>query len=501
MDVLVVADRLEDAGRERAVQFERELVGVDVGQDIGQVASIERDRRAVTLDRGLDLADEVADLGIGADGDPGLAVGRDLELDDVRRLVGDQGRRPDGAQELLAIEDGPRGVALRHDLLVVRELAVDEPADQVDPVEVEEDLVPAAGEHDLDRVVDIGQDPGQLVERPGRDDHARLGDGVEDRDGLDRDPVVVGGGERQLVALEPGQDAGQDRPCLVAGGRERRLGQGLAHDVLGDPRGRPLAGRADGREFVRVDPLDVGLEPAAAQVERVARPESEIDPVAGRQRVDQVGQQLCRDRRRAIDLDLARDPVDDPDLEVGGGQLEPGVLRLEQDVGQDGERAPVRDGATDDRQAARQVLLHDREFHVGLTPVRGSSRGSADRVGGRAGCRGFDSRRGRAGSVVVGIFSLSSHPVITVVMVWTRWTDVLRSRLNGRWTTGRAQWTRWRSPVVRRRTESGRSRCAARNLSRDRPALHREEAGGPRPTWQMSTCEHGFPPIPCRYPP
>src|SRR6185436_322836 len=32
----------------------------------------------------------------------------------------------------------------------------------------------------------------------------------------------------------------------------------------------------------------------------------------------------------------------------------------------------------------------------------------------------------RAGSVVVGIFSLSSHPVITVVMVWTRWTRVLR---------------------------------------------------------------------------
>ena len=90
------------------------------------------------------------------------------------------------------------------------------------------------------------------------------GTGVEDRDGLDRDPVVVGGGQGQLVALEPGQDAGQDRPGLVAGRREGRLGQGLAEDVLGDPRRRPLAGRADRRELLGVDALDVGLEPAAA---------------------------------------------------------------------------------------------------------------------------------------------------------------------------------------------------------------------------------------------
>ena len=166
---------------------------------------------------------------------------------------------------------GPRRVALGHDLLVVRELAVDEAADQVDAVEVEQDLVAAAGQDDLDRVVDVGQDPGELVERPGRDDDARLGDGVEDRDGLDRDPVVVGGGERQLVALEPGEDAGQDRPGLVAGGREGGLGQGLAQDVLGDPGGRSLAGRPDRRELVGIDALDVGLEPAAAEVRACRR--------------------------------------------------------------------------------------------------------------------------------------------------------------------------------------------------------------------------------------
>ena len=118
---------------------------------------------------------------------------------------------------------------LRQDLLVVRELAVDQPADEVDALEVEQDLVLGRGEDDLDRVVGVGEDPRQLVERPCRDRRrSSPSTGVEDRDRLDRDPVVVGGGERQLVALEPGQDAGQDRPGLVAGGRERRSRRGPA---------------------------------------------------------------------------------------------------------------------------------------------------------------------------------------------------------------------------------------------------------------------------------
>ena len=113
VDVVVVADGLEDARRERAVEFEGELVGVDVRQDVGEVAGVERDRRAVAFDRGLDLADVVADLGVGADRDPALAVAADLELDDVRRLVGDERGRSDRPQELLAIEDRPGRVARR----------------------------------------------------------------------------------------------------------------------------------------------------------------------------------------------------------------------------------------------------------------------------------------------------------------------------------------------------------------------------------------------------
>ena len=318
---------------------------------------------------------------------------------------------------------------------------------------MEQDLVAAAGQDDLDRVVDVGQDPGQLVERPGRDDDARLRDGVEDRDGLDRDPVVVGGGEGQLVALEPGQDAGQDRPGLVAGRRERGLGEGPAQDVLGDPRGRPLAGRVRmaGNSSASMPLMWVSNRPQR-RWSVVARPELEVDPVAGRQRVDEVGQQLGRDGRRAVGLDLARDPVGDPDLEVGRGQLEPGVLGLEQDVGQDRQGAPVGHGATDDRQAARQVLLHDREFHVGLTPRCRGRAADAARVGGAGRRRSVAPRsRDRAvGSWVSSLYLLTPSSPSSWCGHGGRSRSAPFADAGGR--AGRRRWTGGSASGSRRRT-------------------------------------------------
>ncbi len=58
-------------------------------------------------------------------------------------------------------------------------------------------------------------------------------------------------------------------------------------------------------------------------------------------------------------------PVGDADLEVRRGQLEAGVLGPQEDVGEHGQGAPAGDRPRDHREAAGQVLLHDREFHVG----------------------------------------------------------------------------------------------------------------------------------------
>ena len=98
--------------------------------------------------------------------------------------------------------------------------------------------------------------------------------------------------------------------------------------------------------------------------------ELEVDPLARREAGDDVGQQPGRDGDRAVGLDLARDPVGDPDLEVRRRQLEAGVLGPDEDVGEDRQRAPARHRAADDRQAAGEVLLHDRDVHERFTPGR-----------------------------------------------------------------------------------------------------------------------------------
>ena len=95
--------------------------------------------------------------------------------------------------------------------------------------------------------------------------------------------------------------------------------------------------------------------------------------------------------RRAVGLDLARHPVDEPDLEVGRGQAEAAVLGLEEDVGEDGQGASIGDRPAHDREAAGQVLLHDRELHVRSTPRAGRVREVA-----REGCAAQGSRLPRS---------------------------------------------------------------------------------------------------------
>src|SRR5205085_5228959 len=98
VDVAIVADRFEDTGREGAVELEGELVRVDVREHIGEEPGVERDRRAVPLDRRLHPTDVVPDLGVRTDGDRRIAIEPDAELDDVRRLMRYQRRRPNGSK-------------------------------------------------------------------------------------------------------------------------------------------------------------------------------------------------------------------------------------------------------------------------------------------------------------------------------------------------------------------------------------------------------------------
>ena len=187
-------------------------------------------------------------------------------------------------------------------------------------------------------------------------------------------------------------------PGLVARGGEGDLGQGPPQDLLADPGRRPLAGRRNRGELVGVDPAEVGLEAAAAEVEPVAVAELQVDALV-RERVDDVREEPRRDRDRSVGLDLAGNPVGDPDLEVRRRELQPGVLGAEQDVGEHRQRAPARHRVADDREAAGEVLLDDRQVHGRVTP--GERGGRRRRVG----------RAGPAGGLMVGlIFARTSSP-------------------------------------------------------------------------------------------
>ena len=293
---------------------------------------------------------------------------------------------------------------------------------------------------------------------------ASTGSRIVDRP--DGDPVVVRGGERQLAALEPGEDAGQDRAGLVARGGEDRLLEGVLQDLLGDPRRRPLAGGLDRRELLGVDALDVGREAAAAEVEGVGALELEVDLLRGRQAAHEVGEEAGRDGGGAVGLDLAGDPVGDPDLEVRRGQLEAGVLGPEQDVGQHGQGAAAGDRPRDDREAARQVLLHDREFHVGLSPGR-----AVRPAAGPAGSRRWSD----------GTYLSSHHHRHIAVETGDRRCSAVR----------RSAWTRRRSPWTatldrgRRAADGGRigvRRRRVRGGSRRAIAHDSVPAGGREPT-------------------
>jgi hypothetical protein len=98
---------LNTPGDNGPVELERELLGVDVRQHVGQVAGVERDRRLVALDRRLDCPDVVADLGVGADSDARIAVAADLSLTMFADSWAINAAGRTARRKLLAIEDRP----------------------------------------------------------------------------------------------------------------------------------------------------------------------------------------------------------------------------------------------------------------------------------------------------------------------------------------------------------------------------------------------------------
>ena len=107
-----------------------------------------------------------------------------------------------------------------NNLLEVRELSLDQPAHQHGVAKLELQLVLCWCEGDLYEIFDIGEKAQQLGVRAGWHDQACLWCRFGEWRTSNSDAVVVGGGERCLLAGELGQHACENRPRLVTGGGE-----------------------------------------------------------------------------------------------------------------------------------------------------------------------------------------------------------------------------------------------------------------------------------------
>ena len=102
-------------------------------------------------------------------------------------------------------------------LVVVRELTIDQARAQDIAPDLEHDLVLAHRNRDLVRVAG---EPLELLQRARRDVGLEAGvDGGFQRRDLHRQPIGVGGHHAQLGPAHGDQDAGEDRACLVTRGR------------------------------------------------------------------------------------------------------------------------------------------------------------------------------------------------------------------------------------------------------------------------------------------
>ena len=147
-----------------------------------------------------------------------------FDADHVRAVARKERHGADCLREL-ASRDPDRGRALTGDnLCVVWILAVDEPRGELGAAGAEEDLIAGFGDDDLYLPRLTLENPRQLGQGSSRNDETRLqlrrsGGGQLP----DRQPVAVGGGQRQALALDLHQHAREHRPRLVGRGGHLRL--------------------------------------------------------------------------------------------------------------------------------------------------------------------------------------------------------------------------------------------------------------------------------------
>src|SRR5581483_5966852 len=132
-------------------------------------AAVEGDLRLWAFHAGVDLTVVVAHFGgrgghVQAAGRQLLGAGRDLQLDDHRVVAREDRGGPGGPQEVAGVQHHARRGVAGDDLLVVGELTLDQPRDDLRFRRLEQYLVLVRRGRDLHRLLVVAENARQLAQ-------------------------------------------------------------------------------------------------------------------------------------------------------------------------------------------------------------------------------------------------------------------------------------------------------------------------------------------------
>ncbi len=351
------------------VELEAHLLGLAVLQAVEHVVGVEGDVRLAALEVDVHLGVGLAATDRATEELELAAVqlqphGTGLVTGDVRhqaQLLGQEGRVR--LHRVAGLVRDHRGVA--------RELAVDDPREDLRVLGPQADLGVLDAESDL--VERVGDHAAEELQALRRDDDRRsrlLGLG---RRGGQRQASTVGRDHLQGVVLDLGQDTVHRVASRLAGGREG----GLAHELVERPslhRDR-LLGVEPGhhRGLVRIDRDELtGVRTARDEATATARLERDL--LVGEVAYEVGGHPRGDQRRSRLDhLHVLFQAEADRDLQVGADDFECIVGRDQADVLDGRLRAAVGDDVGGDGQALAKFLAVTDDLHATWLQVEGNS--------------------------------------------------------------------------------------------------------------------------------
>jgi hypothetical protein len=348
-------------------------------EDVQDVAGVEADLEGLARVLHRDLLLRLAEVGV-LRGDP-ERPGRHLELHRVGLVGGEQGDAAERLLQALAAELHGALPGLGDHLAVVGEEPLDEAHGEGDARAAHHRAVLDEAELRLallrPRLDGLGEELSQLLEPLLREDDPLLqAEGPAGRPLHQGEAVAVGGDEAQRVGGGLEEDAVQVVAGLVGGDGEERAIDHVEEELRVDLAEGDLLEARERREVLGGQADDLELGGAAPDLEVVVRGLLERDRLLG-QRLHDVVQVPRGHRDRALLQHLALVLRGDGQVEVGGGDDDLVLPRLEEDVGEDRHRALLLHDALRAAERLRELGGRDLQFHGKILFFldRSSSRG------------------------------------------------------------------------------------------------------------------------------